>query len=128
MRTVKHKTRTLIVEDNENNMYLASFLLENVGGHEVLKAFDFDTGLKLAQDEKPDLLLLDIQLGDKNGLDIARALKSNPSYKNIVIVALTAFAMSGDKEKAVEAGCDGFLPKPINPDTFIDDVEKFLVA
>lgn len=127
MRKVKHKTRTLIIEDNENNMYLASFLLENVGGHDVLKAYDADTGLKLAQEQKPDLILLDIQLGDKNGLDIARELKNDPAYKKIIIVALTAFAMSGDREKAEDAGCDGFLPKPINPDSFIADVENFLV-
>ena len=105
-------------------MYLASFLLENNGSHEVYQAVNGESGLKLAQQEKPDLILLDIQLPDIDGHQVARKLKADPELSSICIIALTAFAMPGDAEKAYAAGCDGFLTKPIDPDTFIEDIHR----
>ncbi|MEA3285873.1 MAG: response regulator [Candidatus Marinimicrobia bacterium] len=117
--------RTLIIEDNENNMYLTSFLLRN-SGHEVYQAFDGQKGVDQARDVIPDLILLDIQLPKMNGYDVALALRADPTLKNIPIVAITSYAMPGDKEKALEAGCNGYIKKPINPDTFIDEIESYL--
>jgi CheY-like chemotaxis protein len=116
---------TLIIEDNENNMYLTSFLLRN-SGHKVYQAFDGQKGVDLAREIVPDLILLDIQLPKMNGYDVARALRADPALKTIPIIAITSYAMPGDKEKALEAGCNGYIKKPINPDTFIDDIESYL--
>ena len=128
MRSFKDKIRVLIIEDNEANMYLATFLLESDGRFEIFQAVDGTSGLKAARDEKPGLLLLDIQLPDMDGYQIARELKADPEMRHMHIIALTAFAMPGDDQKAYDAGCDGFLTKPINPDTFIDSVIKLYEA
>ena len=117
--------KTLIIEDNENNMYLTSFLLEN-HQHEVYKAYDGKTGVQMAKDVDPDLILLDIQLPKMNGYEVAQALREDPKLKTTPIVAITSYAMPGDQEKALEAGCNGYIKKPINPDTFIGEIEAFL--
>ena len=119
------KIKTLIIEDNENNMYLTSFLLAN-GGHEVIQAFDGQDGVDRARELIPDLILLDIQLPKMNGYDVARSLRSDPALKSIPIIAITSYAMPGDREKALEAGCNGYIKKPIDPDTFLNEVESFL--
>lgn len=121
------KTKTLVIEDNENNMYLTTFLLEN-NGHEVSKAYDGKTGVKMAMEIVPDLILLDIQLPKMNGYEVAQALRSDERLREIPIVAITSYAMPGDREKSLAAGCNGYIKKPIDPDTFIDEVEKFLVV
>ena len=115
--------RILYIEDNESNMYLVTFML-NARGHEVLQAWDGPEGIRLARSARPDLILLDIQLPGMDGYETARQLKALPD--RVPIVALTSYAMAGDKEKALAAGCDGYLEKPINPDTFITDIERFL--
>jgi len=119
--------RTLVIEDNENNMYLTSFLLEN-SGHHVIQAFDGHKGVELAKESTPDLILLDIQLPKMNGYEVARQLRSDPALVSIPIVAITSYAMPGDREKALEAGCNGYIKKPIDPDTFIAEIENFLTA
>ncbi len=119
------KIRTLIIEDNENNMYLTSFLLANAG-HEVIQAFDGQAGVDRAKEVVPDLILLDIQLPKMNGYDVARALRRDASLSSIPIVAITSYAMPGDREKALEAGCNGYIKKPIDPDTFLGEVESYL--
>ena len=119
--------RTLIIEDNENNMYLTSFLLEN-SGHRVIQAFDGHKGVELARESIPDLILLDIQLPKMNGYEVARQLRSDPALVSIPIVAITSYAMPGDREKALEAGCNGYIKKPIDPDTFIAEIESFLTT
>jgi two-component system cell cycle response regulator DivK len=121
------KIKTLIIEDNENNMYLTSFLCEN-NGHEVFKAYDGATGVKMAKSIQPDLILLDIQLPKMNGYEVASAIRSDASLVNTPIVAITSYAMPGDKEKSLAAGCNGYIKKPIDPDTFIEDIEKYLQA
>ncbi len=119
------KINTLIIEDNENNMYLTSFLLKN-GGHQVFQAFDGQDGVDLAKKITPDLILLDIQLPKMNGYDVARELRQDTALKTVPIIAITSYAMPGDKEKALEAGCNGYIKKPIDPDTFITEIESYI--
>jgi CheY-like chemotaxis protein len=119
------KARILLIEDNEQNRYLATFLLEQ-RGHEVHHAGTGPRGLELAAELRPDLILLDIQLPGMDGHAVARALKSDPELRSIPIVAVTSYAMVGDREKCLEAGAEGYLEKPINPETFVTEVERFL--
>lgn len=121
------KARILYIEDNESNMYLVSFLLE-ARGHAVLQAWDGRQGVERALQARPDLVLLDIQLPVMDGYETARRLRAEPSLAGLPIVALTSYAMTGDREKALEAGCDGYLEKPINPETFIASIERYLPA
>lgn len=116
---------TLIIEDNENNMYLTTFLLEN-SGHNVYQAYDGQSGVTMAKETLPDLILLDIQLPKMNGYDVARELRKDPTLREIPIVAITSYAMPGDQEKALESGCNGYIKKPINPDTFLKEIESYL--
>ena len=117
--------KTLIIEDNENNMYLISFLLQN-NGHDVSQAYDGQAGVSLAKSVHPDLILLDIQLPKMNGYEVALELRKDESLKNVPIVAITSYAMPGDQEKALSAGCSGYIKKPINPDTFLGEIESYL--
>jgi two-component system, cell cycle response regulator DivK len=119
------KARILLIEDNEQNRYLATFLLEQ-RGHEVHHAGTGPRGLELAAELRPDLILLDIQLPGMDGHAVARALKSDPELRTIPIVAVTSYAMVGDREKCLEAGAEGYLEKPISPETFVTEVERFL--
>ena len=118
--------KTLIIEDNENNMYLTSFLLESSGKHIVIEAYDGQHGVDLAQETHPDLILLDIQLPKMNGYDVARKLRENPTMVATPIIAITSYAMPGDQEKALAAGCNGYIKKPIDPDTFLNEVESYV--
>lgn len=119
------KKTILLIEDNEQNQYLETFLLES-RGFQVEVASDGPIGIIMAARGPFDLILLDIQLPTMDGYAVASALRANPSTKNIPIVAVTSYAMTGDREKAIAAGCDGYLEKPINPDTFVSEVERFL--
>ena len=119
------KATILLIEDNEQNRYLATFLLEQ-RGHEVVPAESGPLGLELAAKIRPDLILLDIQLPGMDGHAVARALKSDPQLKSIPIVAVTSYAMVGDREKVFAAGVEGYIEKPINPETFVTEVERFL--
>jgi two-component system, cell cycle response regulator DivK len=120
------KKTILLIEDNEQNQYLATFLLES-RGFNVEVASDGPLGITMAARSSFDLILLDIQLPTMDGYAVATALRANPSTKNIPIVAVTSYAMTGDREKAIAAGCDGYLEKPINPETFVSEVERFLI-
>ncbi len=119
------KRRILVIEDNEQNLYLIRYILEDCG-YEVFSAADGKEGIMLAASLRPDLILLDIQLPIMNGYDVARGLRENPDLAATPIVAVTSYAMPGDKEKAMEAGCSGYIEKPIDPDTFDAQVEKHL--
>lgn len=120
------KKTILVIEDNEQNLYLVRFILEK-NGYAVRAAMDGRTGIDLAAELKPDLILLDIQLPVMDGYAVARHLRSNPQLSNIPIVAVTSHAMVGDRDKAMEAGCNGYIEKPINPDTFMAEVELHLI-
>ena len=117
----------LLIEDNEQNRYLATFLLEK-NGHRVVAAPDGPRGVELAQALPPDLILLDIQLPGMNGYEVARALREIESLRLTPIVAVTSYAMVGDREKCLGAGCNGYIEKPINPDTFLAEIERFVTS
>ncbi len=109
----------LIIEDNENNLYLSTFILEK-HGHRVSAARDGAEGIRLAKELRPDLILLDIQLPGMDGYAVAANLRSNDATAAIPIVAITSYAMAGDRERILAAGCQGCIEKPINPETFLD--------
>lgn len=117
----------LIIEDNEKNLYLATFILEK-NGFQVVAARDGTSGIELAEKTNPDLILLDIQLPEMDGYMVARALKSNPRLAQVPIVAVTSYAMAGDRERILAAGCNGYIEKPINPDTFVDEIKNYLMV
>jgi two-component system, cell cycle response regulator DivK len=119
------KSKILLIEDNDQNRYMATFLLEK-HSYEVVPAVDGPTGIELAAKVQPCLILLDIQLPQMDGYAVARMLRQNPVLRDTPIVAVTSYAMMGDREKALAAGCDGYIEKPINPETFVADIERYL--
>jgi CheY-like chemotaxis protein len=119
------KATILLIEDNPQNRYLASYLLQK-RGHEVVHAATGPEGLELAATLQPDLILLDIQLPGMDGHAVARALKADSELQSIPIVAVTSYAMGGDREKCLEAGAEGYIEKPIDPESFVTEVERFM--
>lgn len=103
----------LVVDDNATNLRLAADVLE-CEGHTVLRANDAQEALAILQHTRPEVILLDIQMPGMDGLELTRRLKADPASQHIRIVALTSFAMKGDEQKAREAGCDGYITKPID--------------
>ena len=120
------KKRVLVIEDNEQNLYLVTFILEK-HGYEVHSACDGQEGIDLSASVKPDLILLDIQLPMMDGYTVARRLRTIPELARVPIIAVTSYAMAGDREKALGAGCTGYIEKPIDPDTFIQEIEEHLL-
>ena len=121
---MKGKT-ILVIEDNPLNMKLERVLL-GLAAYEVIEASDAERGIALAREHHPDLILMDVQLPGIDGLTATRILKEDPELRGIAIVAVTSFAMTGDEERALEAGCAGYLTKPINTRTFLTDVARYL--
>lgn len=117
------KRKILLIEDNEQNRYLATFLLER-HGYEVAAATDGHQGVELAHTFEPDLILLDIQLPEIDGYGVARALREIESLSDTPIIAVTSYAMVGDREKALAAGCTGYMEKPIDPESFVAEIER----
>jgi two-component system cell cycle response regulator DivK len=117
--------RILVVEDNATNMKLAVLMLQR-GGHEVLQAVDAEEGIRLARAQSPKLILMDVQLPGMDGLEATRLLKGDAATKKIKIVALTALAMSGDRERIEAAGCDAYIAKPIHYQEFLKMVATML--
>jgi two-component system, cell cycle response regulator DivK len=117
--------KILYIEDNEQNFYLVNILLKSKG-YEVVWAQDGPAGINKAGQNRPDLILLDIQLPNMDGYEVARRLRKTPGLTVIPIVAVTSYAMAGDREKALEAGCNGYIEKPINPDTFLAQIGQHL--
>ncbi|MFX1567960.1 MAG: response regulator [Promethearchaeota archaeon] len=115
----------LIIEDNESNMYLISFILEK-HGYGVLQAYNGKDGLKIALENRPDLIVMDWQLPDIDGLELTKGLKNNKALKDCPIVFCTSSVMRGDREKALEAGAVSYIEKPIIPESFIKEIEKIL--
>ncbi len=116
----------LIIEDNPTNLKLVKLLL-TVEGYEIRTAVDAEEALKVLETFHPQLILMDLQLPVKSGFELTREIKSNPKLKDIYIVALTAYAMKGDEEKAKAAGCNGYMTKPISVATFPDDIAQYLL-
>jgi two-component system cell cycle response regulator len=117
--------RILVVEDNSTNLELMVYLLKSFG-YEHIVARDGVEGLKLARSERPDIIICDIQLPNMDGYEVARRLKSEPALRTIPLVAVTALAMVGDRDKVLASGFNGYIAKPIGPETFISQVEEFL--
>ena len=118
------RKKVLVIEDNELNMKLVRGLL-TIGKHDMIEAFDAETGIELARKHRPDLILMDIQLPGINGLEATQIIRSEPVLRHIPIVALTSYAMQGDDLKAKSAGCNGYITKPINVKTFLPTINKF---
>jgi two-component system cell cycle response regulator DivK len=117
--------RILVVEDNELNMKLLNDVLE-AHGYSVLSTGEGAVAVEWARQYRPDLILMDLQLPDMSGLDVTRQLKANPETRQIPIVAVTAFAMAGDKQKALDHGCDAYVAKPIMLREFLDLIADFI--
>lgn len=117
--------KVLVIEDNESNLYMMRFILIKLG-HQVLEARDGIMGLKMAEEEIPDLILMDIQLPLMDGYTVTKKIREKEKLRDIPIIAVTSYAMVGDREKAIEAGCTAYVEKPINPEKFIEEVKKYV--
>lgn len=117
--------KILVIEDNDQNLYLIRFILQK-NGIEVLEARTGEAGVVMAGREKPDLILMDIQLPDMDGLEATRRIRSSQATADIPVVALTSYAMAGDREKSLAAGCTGYIEKPINPETIMKQIIEFV--
>ena len=117
--------KVLVVEDNDMNRRLIATLVRSMD-MELIEAVNGDEGVKRAREIHPDLVLMDIQMPVMDGFTAIRILKSDPATSDMKIIALTAFAMKGDKEKILESGCDGYLPKPIDVRRFAEEIGKYL--
>lgn len=117
----------LVIEDNHKNMKLVRLLLQ-MGDYRVLEAEDAEKGIEIAQQDRPDLILMDIQLPGMDGLQATAIIKADPQLADIPVVALTSYAMEGDKACALTAGCDGYLTKPIDTETFLDVIGTYITA
>ena len=117
----------LVVEDNESNMYLITFILSKYG-YNVLQADGGEEGVRIALTEKLDLILMDIQLPDIDGYEATKRIRASKAGCNVPIIALTSHAMVGDEEKALRAGFSGYLTKPIDSATFLQEIEKYMLG
>jgi CheY-like chemotaxis protein len=115
----------LVVEDNKLNMKLVRGLIK-IGKYRMLEANNAESGIQLIREEMPDLVLMDIQLPGMDGLSATKIIREDPDLKDIPIVALTSYAMQGDKEKALAAGCTGYIAKPIDTRKFLETVSQYL--
>jgi len=117
--------RVLVVEDNENNMKLLCLVLEKYG-YEPIQAFTGEEGVEKAIAERADLILMDIQLPDISGLEAVKRIRMRDDMQKIPIIAITSYAMAGDREMILDMGCNGYFEKPIDPLTLMDDIEKIV--
>jgi len=115
----------LIVEDNELNMKLFNDLLE-ANGHRTLRTKSGVEAISIAREQRPDLILMDIQLPEVSGLEVTRWIKKDEELRSIPVIAITAFAMKGDEEKILQGGCEAYLSKPISVAKFLETVNAFL--
>ena len=117
--------RILVIEDHEENRRLLRDLLTS-GGYEMLEAVTGEEGLALAATERPDLILMDIQLPGLDGYEVTRRLKANPALQHIPIIVVTSYALSGDELKATAAGSDAYVTKPFSPRQLLAKIGQFL--
>jgi CheY-like chemotaxis protein len=117
--------RMLVIEDNPTNLELMTYLLAAFG-HSALSAKTGEEGVTLALEQHPDLILCDIHLPDINGFEVFRRIRAAPQLADVKVIAVTASAMAGDRESVLAHGFDGYMSKPIVPETFVPDVERFL--
>jgi two-component system cell cycle response regulator DivK len=117
--------RILVVEDTEDNRQIMRDLFTNVG-YELIEAVTGEEGVRMAEAERPDLILMDIQLPVMDGYEATRRIKANPALKHIPIIAVTSYALSGDEEKTRAAGCDAYVSKPFSPRQLLAKVREHL--
>ena len=120
--------RLLYIEDNQDNLYMLQLRFDVLGGYELMSATDGAAGIAMAAAERPDLILMDLNLPEIDGWEAARRLKADPKTRDIPIIALSAHAMAGDREKALATGCDDFDTKPIEFDRLLAKIEHALDA
>ena len=113
--------RVLVVEDNDNNMVLITAILEK-SGYTTIRATNGGNGISLAQKEIPDFILLDIQLPDMDGLEVLREIRHSNKTKDIPVITITSYAMEGDRDRLINAGCNGYIEKPIDPKKIIGQI------
>jgi two-component system cell cycle response regulator DivK len=116
--------RVLVVEDHEDNRRILRDLLGHAG-YEMIEAVTGEEGVALAESERPDLILMDIQLPGLDGYEAARRIKANPALARIPIIAVTSYALSGDDRKAFEAGCDAYVTKPFSPRALLAKIREY---
>ena len=117
--------KVLVVEDSETNLYLMRTILQKLS-YQVIEAQDGFSGVDLAQSERPDLILMDIQLPGLDGYEATKRIRAFEALKEIPIIAITSYAMAGDEEKTLAAGCTAYMKKPIEPKSFIEELKKYL--
>ncbi len=117
--------RILVVEDQEDNRKIMNDLLSSAG-YEVIEAVTGEEVLRVVEAERPDLILMDIQLPGLDGLEATRRIKANPALRHIPVIAVTSYALSGDKAKALEAGCDAYFSKPVSPRALLAKVREYI--
>lgn len=115
----------LIIEDDDNNMELIAFILES-NGYQFIKAETGQMGIDLAIEKLPDFIILDIQLPDINGYEVLKKIRASKVDGHIPIIAMTSYAMSGDREKLLAAGCNGYIEKPIDPEKVMEQIQEVL--
>src|SRR6202795_2943877 len=119
--------RILVVEDQVDNLQILRDLLSNAG-YEMIEAQDGEAGVRIAVSERPDLILMDIQLPLLDGYEATRRIRADPALRAIPIIVVTSYALSGDEAKARAAGCDGYVPKPYSPRQLLAKIREFLPA
>ncbi len=117
--------RILVVEDQEDNRKIVRDLV-TASGYELVEATTGEEGLELAESERPDLILMDIQLPGLDGYEVTRRIKANPGLRHIPIIVVTSYALSGDDKKAFAAGCDGYVTKPFSPRLLLAKIREYL--
>jgi two-component system, cell cycle response regulator DivK len=117
--------RILVVEDQEDNRQILRDLLANAG-YDMIEAEDGEQGVAAATSERPDLILMDIQLPVMDGYEATRRIRTNPDLKSVPIIAVTSYALAGDEDKALAAGCDGYVSKPYSPRELLAKVRAYL--
>jgi len=115
----------LVIEDNADNMELITFILE-ANNFRTIRAETGQTGIDLAREHRPDFIILDIQLPDIMGTEVLKRIRSSEIGNSIPIIAMTSFAMAGDREKLLKAGCDGYIEKPIDPALVMTQIQKVI--
>jgi two-component system cell cycle response regulator DivK len=117
--------RALVIEDNVDNMKLITFILEK-SGFTTISAENGKKGIELALKERPDFILLDIQLPDMDGIKVLKVIRESHALDQTPVIAITSYAMSGDRERFVANGCNGYIEKPINPETILSEINQVI--
>lgn len=117
----------LVIEDNEDNLLLITYSLKNAG-YSVISAINGETGVEMARRNRPSFILMDVNLPGIDGIEATKKIRASEIKCSIPIIALTSFAMQGDREKILKAGCNGYFEKPIDPNTIVDQIEKIIAS